>query len=464
MQKLKRWFKRFLIGFTLLGVLFGFLSGYWGMSNNPFFTVVVPLWTLFIALTIIRIFKGTKGEEVEEVEESPENMDYEKGQKLAALAGLWTYKEKEKFKAFTSPYQIENENGELETVGVIFTLVRIPETLTHKVFVKKAQELTDELGASMMIDLKKEHGEKYAYMVAFLTRSPLAQGVEVGVNDRFYIDESTMTLAPMRNSLGRRELLSFKEVSGVVIGGLPGAGKSASLATILTPLAMSDKVELLIIDGKGSPDWDSFKGRKNVEVIKFEEDPLEDTNNLQFIEQKLRTVYADAVKRLDEMGSEGINNFWNAPITNKRPYKVVVIDECQMFFDQANLKSREDRDLGDKIESYVTNIIRRFRSAGMTAIVATQKPTVDSVPSQIRDNASMRICFRVSSTSAEIATLGDRNDNITAMKIPEKLKGMAVLASEDGSFQYTRFDYIEPNTIRKKLSKVKPKKTVVIGQ
>lgn len=461
MRTLKRWFRKFLIGFTLLGVAFGFMEGDWSISTNPFFTLGVPLWILFIAPTVIRIIKDTKGEQTEEV---PEGVDYEEGQKLAAMAGLWTYKEKEKFKALTTPYQVESENGKLETVGLVLALETIPEALTHKVFIKKAQELTDELGASMMIDLKKEQGKDYAYMVAYLTESPLEQGVEVGVDDGFYLDEQSMTLAPMRNSLGHREPLSFEEVSGVVIGGLPGAGKSASLATVLTPLAMSDKVELLIIDGKGSPDWDSFKGKENVEVIKFEEDPIEGTNNLQFIEERLKQVYADAVKRLDEMALEGINNFWNEPITRKRPYQVVVIDECQMFFDQANLSSREDRDLGEKIESYITNIIRRFRSAGMTAIVATQKPTVDSVPSQIRDNSSMRICFRVSSTSAEIATLGDRNESVSAMKIPEKLKGMAVLASEDGSFQYTRFDYIEPATIRQKLSKVKPRKTVVIGQ
>lgn len=461
MKTLKRWFRKFLIVFTLFGVAFGFMEGDWGIFTNPFFIIATPLWALLIAPTVIKIYKDAKGERPEK---NTEGADYEEGHKLSVMAGLWTYKDKGKFKAFTLPYQVENENGELETIGLVLTLETIPEALTHKTFVKKAQELTEELGASMMIDLKKEQGKDYAYMVAYLTESPLAQGVEVGVNDGFYIDEQSMTLAPMRNTLGHREPLSFKEVSGVVIGGLPGAGKSASLATVLTPLAMSEKVELLIIDGKGSPDWDSFKGRRNVEVIKFEENPIEGTNNLQFIEQRLKEVYADAVKRLDEMGAEGINNFWNAPITKARPYKIVVVDECQMFFDQSNLSSREDRDLGEKIESYITNIIRRFRSAGMTAIVATQKPTVDSVPSQIRDNSSMRICFRVSSTSAEIATLGDRDDSISAMKIPEKLKGMAVLASEDGSYQYTRFDYIEPATIRQKLSKVKPRKTVVIGQ
>lgn len=100
MRALKRIYRNFLIGFTLFGMAFGFMEGDWGLFTNPFFIIATPLWILFIAPTVIRIYKDVKSEEVEEV---PEGVDYEKGNELAVMAGLWTYKDKGKFKAFTLP-------------------------------------------------------------------------------------------------------------------------------------------------------------------------------------------------------------------------------------------------------------------------------------------------------------------------------------------------------------------------
>jgi S-DNA-T family DNA segregation ATPase FtsK/SpoIIIE len=46
------------------------------------------------------------------------------------------------------------------------------------------------------------------------------------------------------------------EVSGVVIGGLAGFGKTMLVAHLLGQLASSPTVQFVLIDGKGGPDYD----------------------------------------------------------------------------------------------------------------------------------------------------------------------------------------------------------------
>ena len=51
------------------------------------------------------------------------------------------------------------------------------------------------------------------------------------------------------------------EVSGVVIGGLAGFGKTMLVAHLLGQLAPSPAVQFVLIDGKGGPDYDRLIAR-----------------------------------------------------------------------------------------------------------------------------------------------------------------------------------------------------------
>ena len=46
------------------------------------------------------------------------------------------------------------------------------------------------------------------------------------------------------------------EVSGIVVAGLAGFGKTMLVAHLLGPLAPSDAVQFVLVDGKGGPDYD----------------------------------------------------------------------------------------------------------------------------------------------------------------------------------------------------------------
>ena len=54
---------------------------------------------------------------------------------------------------------------------------------------------------------------------------------------------------------GATVTMPLANVSGLVVGGLPGGGKSASIATALASLLASDAVQFAVFDGKGGSDW-----------------------------------------------------------------------------------------------------------------------------------------------------------------------------------------------------------------
>lgn len=133
-------------------------------------------------------------------------------------------------------------------------------------------------------------------------------------------------------------------------------------------------------------------------------------------------------------------------------WKVIVIDECQELFTGAVPKSnKEAREIAAENEQLVTTLIKRGRSAGVTLILLTQKPTTDSIPSGARDNAGLKIGFRVETKEAEKAILGTSPDDPSAPSataIPRSRVGGAVLVSDSGIRENVRFGYLDENKIR----------------
>lgn len=86
----------------------------------------------------------------------------------------------------------------------------------------------------------------------------------------------------------------------------------------------------------------------------------------------------------------------------------------------------------------VATIVRKGRSAGWCVMLLTQKPTADSIPTNIRDNCVVRFALRVITREAAEAVLGMIPDNDPKpTEIPSKRCGGAV-----GHTMSIRFDYL----------------------
>lgn len=256
------------------------------------------------------------------------------------------------------------------------------------------------------------------------------------------LDEEAMRVVCAVDSVGETQSISFKNVSGMTVAGVPGSGKTAGLTSFLLPVALSPDVELSIIDGKGGHDWAEYKP-----ICSYYSNDDED---LQAMKDYLEAAVQDMRERVQTMPEKlGVANFWSAPLERRRAagvkHKIIVIDECQNFFEKR--ANKEENALVQEIVRLSTSLVKKGRSAGITLIATTQKPTSESLPTGLRDNCSLKICFEVSTKEAQKAALGDvaLDDSNSAVAISDN-PGEAVIVGEAGKPLNVRFYYMEPET------------------
>lgn len=255
------------------------------------------------------------------------------------------------------------------------------------------------------------------------------------------LDEEKMKVSCAVDSVGETQSVSFKHVSGMTVSGVPGSGKTAGLTSFLLPAALSENVELAIIDGKGGHDWAAYKP-----ICAYYSNDDED---LQAMKDYLEAAVQDMRERVQTMPEKlGVADFWNASVERRRAaglkHKIIVIDECQNFFEKRT--NKEENALIQDIVRLATSLVKKGRSAGITLIATTQKPTSESLPTGLRDNCKLKICFRVTTKEAQKAALGDvdLDDSNNALNITNA--GGALIVGESGTIQRVRFFYMNPDT------------------
>jgi len=209
---------------------------------------------------------------------------------------------------------------------------------------------------------------------------------------------------PARPYLGLSEWAEHRHLAlpgqtGIVIGGLPGRGKTSLANSLLWQWSGTPAVQFAILDGLGSVNYQDWHARAWLHGG----DDLADAAALL---ERVHAVMQHRKRAVLEV--TGHKNSWHAGPSAAWPLLIVIVDECQQFLDFGSYpRGSEQEKLARRCVKLTADLVRHGRSSMIVTVLATQKCTSDSIPTHIRDNAGISLCFGVKTVEAARAVLGE---------------------------------------------------------
>jgi DNA segregation ATPase FtsK/SpoIIIE, S-DNA-T family len=195
--------------------------------------------------------------------------------------------------------------------------------------------------------------------------------------------------------------IRLEEVSGSVVGGLAGFGKTMLVAHLLGQLAPSPAVQFVLIDGKGGPDYDRLVPRAWLAA----------KDDLGQVRDVLRRVHRLMLDRQAGIADVlGVTDAWHLGPSPSWPLVLVVIDEAHTFFHERKGTSPEVKAhnaLVAELSRLVEELIRKGRNVAIGVMLLTQRATGDAIPTRIRDNCQVAISFATRTVDGAVAALGE---------------------------------------------------------
>jgi S-DNA-T family DNA segregation ATPase FtsK/SpoIIIE len=196
-------------------------------------------------------------------------------------------------------------------------------------------------------------------------------------------------------------MVRLAEVSGIVVAGLAGFGKTMLVAHLLGQLAPSPAVQFVLIDGKGGPDYDRLTARAWLSA----KDDLDQVHNVLGRVHRLMLHRQGAIAQV-----LGETDAWRLGPSASWPLVVVVIDEAHTFFHERKGTSPEVKAhnaLVAELSRLVEELIRKGRNVAIQTMLLTQRATGDAIPTRIRDNCQVAISFATRTIDGAVAALGE---------------------------------------------------------
>lgn len=254
-------------------------------------------------------------------------------------------------------------------------------------------------------------GPALAWPLAHASRWSLWEPVPVGLDD----DANTVTV-----SLPEHNLL---------LGGEPGAGKSAALSLLVAAAALDPTVTLWLLDGKRVElaVWEPCAKR----LVGPSLDEAIDVLDHLRAEMDARYAQLLAWKRRKVAPDDGLG------------LHVVVIDELALYLASGEKKTR------DRLAESLRDLIARGRAAGVIVLAATQRPSSDIVPTSVRDLFGFRWALRCPTRDASDTILGAgwAAEGYSAADIDPAGRGVGYLLHEGGVPVRLRAAYLDDTAL-----------------
>ncbi|WP_407841866.1 hypothetical protein ACE1OC_41575 (plasmid) [Streptomyces sp. DSM 116496] len=234
-----------------------------------------------------------------------------------------------------------------------------------------------------------------------------------------------------RNPWMRLIGISLRQLSGIKIGGLPGYGKTMLMLAWMAVLAPRETVQFVVFDGKTSDprygDW-GVAGERAIFIV---------GDNPEAANQRLTDIVRLIKDRPASLVEErGTHKFWKHGPTVANPLVLVFMDEVHNYSDAKGLTGK-DKQIIESNQRLMQIISKEGRGVGVPGIFATQKQTGDAIPTGVRDNLEVGVCFATFTIEGAEAALGsgirqDEPNQPTALVDKDTNVGICVVTGVPG--------------------------------
>ncbi|WP_106126900.1 FtsK/SpoIIIE domain-containing protein [Pseudosporangium ferrugineum] len=255
--------------------------------------------------------------------------------------------------------------------------------------------------------------------VADTALGPVKPGLPLSIFDSVHVGIDEFGL-PVRVPLIWRNLL---------IGGEPGAGKSALLNVLVAYAALCLDCRLILLDGKQVElgQWrkcaDAFVGPHIVKALAL-------LSRIQTMMDNRYAYLLDCERR---------------KITPQDVFTAYVVAIDEIAYYSATTGDKKQR---EEFASLLRDLVARGRAVGIIVIAATQRPSSDIIPTSLRDLFAWRFAGRCTNDSSSDIVLGHgwANKGWTANAISPNNPGAGLLIAEGGSPQLVKTAYLDDRT------------------
>src|SRR3954471_13963151 len=215
----------------------------------------------------------------------------------------------------------------------------------------------------------------------------------------------------------------------MLIGGEPGAGKSALLNAVVAHAALSPDCRLVLLDGKQVElgQWrkcaDAFIGP--------------DIKQALSLLLRLQTMMDNRYQFLLDCERRKV-----IPQDVFLPY-LVACDEIAYFS-----ATTGDKKTQDQFAALLRDLVARGRAVGIIVVAATQRPSSDIIPTSLRDLFAWRFAGRCTTNASSDIILGHgwAQQGWSANTISPTNPGSGLLIDEGGSPKLVKVAYLDDAT------------------
>ncbi|MCY4645016.1 MAG: FtsK/SpoIIIE domain-containing protein [Bacteriovoracales bacterium] len=190
-----------------------------------------------------------------------------------------------------------------------------------------------------------------------------------------------------------------------LIAGSTGSGKSVQMKSIvaqfLHSLGLKTKesphpsAQVILCDLKGGVELGVFEAFENVSIY----------SNIKQIDRIFKKIVSEMMDRFKLMREESVQKIVSEK--HNRDFILIAVDEASLLYRRTH-KGHPDFESIESVRASTQKILKLGRAAKISVIFGLQRPSKESIDTEIQENIDARMCFKINTLEGSIRMLGHK--------------------------------------------------------